>query len=110
MSGNQLVIPDGYLPEFLAAIAEQVAAKLKDRLPTAGLPQYYKFPEDIISMTGGHIPVGTIRAWKTDGYLRTFKLGRRTFVRPEDWQWFIDNHLTLMAARENNRGARLGKA
>lgn len=105
MSGEPITIPTDNLSKFMAAIAEQVAARLQGHL--VAIPRYYKFPEDIVTMTGGHIPVGTIRSWKTAGYLRTFKIGRRTFVKPEDWQWFIDNHGELMAAAPNNLGAKM---
>lgn len=106
MSG-EIIIPQGDLPKLLAAIAEQVAARIGGQL--SPLPRYYKFPEDIITMTGGHIPTGTILGWKTSGYLRTFKIGRRAYVEPQAWQWFLDNHGELMAAAENNRGRRLGR-
>lgn len=110
MSGAEpIIIPQGDLPKLVAVIAEHVAEDVASRLRIAALPTYYKFPEDIITMTGEHIPVGTILSWKTLGYLRTFKIGRRAFVRPEDWQWFLDNNAELMAAAPNNRKAKLVK-
>lgn len=105
MNAEEIIIPRGELPKLVAALAEQI----RDRLIAPALPRYYKFPEDIITMTGGHIPTGTILGWKTAGYLRTFKIGRRAYVRPEDWQWFLDNHAELMAAAENSRGKKLGR-
>jgi len=109
MSGEQLIIASGDLPKFMAEIAEQVAARVSAQIQAPRLPQYYKFPEDIISMTGGHIPTGTILGWKTSGYLRTFKIGRRAFVKPTDWQWFLDNHSELMAAAPSNRGVKMAR-
>lgn len=102
---GEIIIPEGELPKLLAAIAEQVAARIGVQL--APLPRYYKFPEDIVTMTGGHIPTGTILGWKTSGFLRTFKIGRRAYVDAKSWQWFLDNHAKLMAKAPNSRRLKL---
>lgn len=98
------------LAELRAMIRQAVALATAPPPAASAIPKYYKFPEDIVTMTGGHIPVGTIRRWKTAGYLRTTKLGSRSFVTPADWQWFMDRHQQLMAASPNNRGASIAKS
>lgn len=98
-------------PDQLSSLIDQVTKQLTAVLaPSAGLPVCYKFPEDIITITGGHIPVGTIRGWKTRGYLRTIKIGRRSFVTHDSWEWFLTYHGELMAAAGDTRSAKINGA
>jgi hypothetical protein len=95
-------------PELQAVVMGAVqAAMASGGVTVAQLPRLYKFPEDIHTMLGGHVATPTIRGWKTSGYLRTTKIGAKSFVAPEAWQWFIDNHKELMAKEPRNRGSRL---
>lgn len=94
--------------EVSSDIAQLVAVAVRDALAAgvvkvAALPVMYKFPEDIAVILGGHVPVGTIRSWKTCGYLRTNKVGVRSYVTAENWQWFLDNHGELMAQDSSRR-------
>jgi len=100
-----VTIPRQELVELMAVVARTVREELRAR--QWRLPVYYKFPEDIIEMTGGHIAESTIRSWKSAGYLRTFKIGTKTYVKPEDWEWFLAHHKELMARHPRNRGVRL---
>ena len=84
------------LAQLRALVTQAIVPDSHSRPGGDVLPQYFKFPEDIITMTGGHVPEGTIRRWKTDGYLRTIKIGRRSFVTPEAWKWFLKNHIKTL--------------
>ena len=88
----------------LEKIAEAVASQLLacGGIKTAPLPVLYAFPEDIFTILRGKVKESTIRAWKTKGYLRTEKIGIRSFVTPEDWQWFRVNHKELMTANSTH--------
>ena len=88
-----------------AVIAALQSALASGVIRVAELPRLYKFPEDIYAILGGHVPESTIRSWKHAGYLRTRKIGIRTFVTQESWQWFLDNHKELMA-KEGRRHPR----
>jgi len=92
------------LVELMEVVARSVTAAVRET--QYKLPVYYKFPEDIVNMTGGYIAVSTIRGWKSAGYLRTVKIGSKTFVRPEDWEWFLEHHRELMARSPRSRGER----
>jgi hypothetical protein len=72
-------------------------------MKVAALPVMYKFPEDLVQILGGHVSAWTIRDWKKRGYLRTTKVGAKTFVTQESWQWFLDNHKELMENDGNRR-------
>jgi len=93
------------LVELMELMAKSVTTAVRE-VAQPKLPVYYKFPEDIVSMTGGYIAVSTIRGWKTAGYLRTVKIGSKTYVRPDDWEWFLENHRELMAHSPRSRGKR----
>jgi hypothetical protein len=71
----------------------------------AALPVMYKFPEDLVQILGGHVSEWTIRDWKKRGYLRTMKVGAKTFVTQESWEWFLCNHRELMERDGNRRPA-----
>ena len=95
----------------LVGIVQQLARLITSELrATSHVTRYHylKFPEDIIIITGGYIAESTIRSWKTQGYLRTIKIGAKTYVKPEEWEWFLANHRELMQKSERNRKNRLG--
>ncbi len=108
MENEQLTIPKETFANLMTSMAKEMATAVKSQMAEPRLPVYYKFPEDIIAMTGGHIAEATIRSWKSAGYLRTFKIGAKAYVRPADWDWFLSHHKGLMAKESRNRGARLG--
>ena len=91
------------LAEMMELVAKTVASEFRRK---AGLPRLYAFPDDIAEILGGRVQVSTIRSWKTAGYLRTIPIGAKSFVKPEDWEWFIANHKHLMAASPQSRGRR----
>ncbi len=96
------------LVELMEVVARTVTMAV-EKTRQARLPVYYKFPEDIVEITGGYIAVSTIRGWKSAGYLRTVKIGAKSYVKPEDWEWFLAHHKELMANSARNRGDRLSK-
>ncbi len=102
---NQEVIGKNDLVTIVQQLARLIASELR---VTSHVSRYLKFPEDIITITGGYIAESTIRSWKTQGYLRTVKIGTKTYVRPDDWDWFIANHRKLMSKSKRNRKSRLG--
>ena len=73
----------------LAALAGEIAKAINHQ---QGLPEMYAFPEDIVTITKGKVPVNTIKYWRQMGWLKVTKLGRHLFVMPDDWQYFIENH------------------
>ncbi|MDH4319924.1 MAG: hypothetical protein OEV73_00345 [Desulfobulbaceae bacterium] len=91
--------------EELAAIVTQAVEQAR---ATAPLPRLYKFPEDICAIMGGHVQPQTVRWWKSQGWIRTKKIGRNSFVEPEEWERFKRDNAVMMAASPRNRGARLG--
>jgi len=92
----------------LGTIVQQLARLIASELRVTSVPRYLKFPEDIITITGGYIAESTVRSWKTQGFLKTIKIGTKTYVRPDDWDWFITNHRELMAKSKRSRKNRLG--
>ena len=103
-----VVISRRELVELMEVVARTVTDTVRERSHLK-LPIYYKFPEDIMNMTGGYIAEATIRSWKSAGYLRTVKIGSKSFVTPDDWEWFLAHHKELMARSPRNRGIRLSK-
>lgn len=110
MDGKQelVAISQQELVQLMEVVARTVTDAVRNK-PPVKLPVYYKFPEDIIDMTGGHIAEATIRGWKSAGYLRTLKIGTKSFVKPDDWEWFLAHHKELMARDPRNRGIRFSK-
>jgi len=105
---NYVTLSRNELVELMRAMAMTVTDAVKEKTQIR-LPVYYKFPEDIVSMTGGYIAETTIRGWKSAGYLRTVKIGAKSFVKPEDWEWFLLHHKNLMAKNPRNRGVRFSQ-
>ena len=103
MAPEQVTASSSELTDLIKRATEQAVSELSARLP-----RMYKFPEDIVLILGGYVPVGTIRHWKTAGYLHTTPVGARSYVTEEQWQWFIDNHKALMSRAKRNRGAVFG--
>lgn len=110
MEGRQklVAISRRELVELMEVVARTVTDAVRERSQLK-LPVYYKFPEDVINMTGGYIAEATIRSWKSAGYLRTVKIGSKSFVKPDDWEWFLAHHKELMARSPRNRGTRFSK-
>ena len=107
MEGRQelVAISRRELVELMEMVARTVTDAVREK-SQLNLPAYYKFPEDIINMTGGYVAKATIRGWKSAGYLRTVKISSKSFVKPDDWEWFLANHKELMAKSSRNRGMR----
>ena len=110
MEGKQklVAISRRELVELMEVVARTVTDAVRERSQLK-LPVYYKFPEDIINITGGYVAEATIRGWKSAGYLRTVKIGSKSFVKPDDWEWFLAHHRELMANNPRNRGIRFSK-
>ena len=110
MEGGQklVAISRQELVDLMELVTRTVTNAVRERSQFK-LPVYYKFPEDIINITGGYIAEATIRSWKSAGYLRTVKIGTKAYVKPDDWEWFIANHKELMASNPRNRGIRFSK-
>ena len=96
------------LVEIMQVVARTVTNTVRESSQLK-LPIYYKFPEDIMNMTGGYIAEATIRSWKSAGYLRTVKIGTKAFVKPDDWEWFLVHHKELMAKNPRNRRIQFSK-
>ena len=108
---NQNVPQQNELIIIAQQLARSIIQELRHSSPGvagAGISPYLKFPEDLIVITGGYIAESTIRNWKTQGFLKTIKIGTRAFVKPEDWEWFLANHRELMQKSQRNRKNRLG--
>lgn len=77
----------------LAALAGEMAKQITDVVQhQKALPELYAFPEDIVKITKGKVPINTIKYWRQMGWIKITKLGRHLFVQPEDWQYFVENH------------------
>ena len=104
---NHTVTQNNELVTIVQQLARLIASELR---VTSHVTRYHylKFPEDIVTITGGYIAESTVRSWKTQGFLKTIKIGTKTYVRPDDWEWFVANHRKLMAKSKRNRKDRLG--
>lgn len=91
----------GELTAIVTAAVEQAQA-------VAPLPRLYKFPEDICAILGNAVAPATVRWWKRKGWIRTRKIGRTSFVEPQEWERVKRDLNTMMKASPRNRGARLG--
>ena len=108
MENQQIVsIKKDELIGLMREISRLIASEIRSRDSVKF--RYLKFPEEIIEITGGYIAESTIRGWKSKGYLRTIKIGTKSFVTPVDWDWFIDNHRELMAKHPDNRKDKMRK-
>lgn len=91
--------PMGFAPETItmnrADLATLMAEVVRSVQHQAALPEMYAFPEDIVAITKGTVPVNTIKYWRQRGWLRVTKLGRHCFVLPPDWQHFLENYPLL---------------
>ena len=90
------------LAAFAGEMAKQVAMAMHHQ---QALPEMYAFPEDIVTITKGKVPINTIQYWRQMGWIKITKLGRHCFVRPEDWQYFVDNHY-LQKGKRQKEGAK----
>ncbi|MFA7346879.1 MAG: hypothetical protein WCZ86_03870 [Desulfurivibrionaceae bacterium] len=92
----------------LAALACEMAKQITDVVQhQLALPELYAFPEDIVKITKGKVPTNTLIYWRQQGLFKTIKLGKHLFVRPDDWQYFVDNHRILFGkAKKSKREAR----
>lgn len=85
------------LANLAGEMAKQIAGAVQHQ---QCLPDLYAFPDDIVTILKGKVPTNTIIYWRQMGWLKTIKLGRYRFVRPEDWQYFVDNHYLLKGKRQ----------
>lgn len=96
MSGEVVTITRGDLAALAGEMAKQVAVIMQHQ---QSLPEMYAFPEDIVKITKGKVPVNTIKYWRQQGWIKITKLGRNCFVMPEDWQYFVKNYRLLKGKR-----------
>lgn len=104
MSGDTLTMSRTDLAVLAGEMAKQVVAVMSHQ---QALPELYAFPEDIVKITKGKVPKNTLIYWRQQGLFKTIKLGKHLFVRPDDWQYFVDNHRFLFGkAKKSKREAR----
>lgn len=84
------------LNSLASEMAKQIAMAMQHQ---QALPEMYAFPEDIVAITKGKVPVNTLIYWRQMGWLKTIKLGRNRFVLPDDWQYFVANYPKLKGKR-----------
>lgn len=89
MSPETITISREDLTALAGEMAKQVAAVMQHQ---KALPELYAFPDDIHTILKGKVPVNTIKYWRQMGWIKITKLGRHCFVRPDDWQYFVENH------------------
>lgn len=97
-------------------LEEIVSRAVKSALADQGrpglteLPELLKFPEDVLlalrADQHGHISPATVRWWKSQGWLKTVKVGRSSYVKRDEWRRFIEENKIKMAADTRNRGKR----
>jgi len=97
MSGGAVTISREDLFALAGEMAKQMAAAMQHQ---QSLPEMYAFPKDIVAITKGKVPENTIIYWRQQGWLKTIKLGRHRFVRPDDWQYFVENFSKLKGKRK----------
>lgn len=105
MSDGAVTLDRNDLVELMETVARTLTRVTRD---TQSLPTLYAFPEDIVTILRGKVAEKTVREWKTKGYLRTIKVGIRSFVKPSDWDWFLEHHKELMRNNEDSRTVRFG--
>ncbi|NTW88098.1 MAG: hypothetical protein HGB26_03025 [Desulfobulbaceae bacterium] len=96
MSGDTLTMSRADLTALAGEMAKQMAVVMQHQ---QALPEMYAFPEDIVKITKGKVPVNTIKYWRQMGWIKITKLGRNCFVMPEDWQYFVENYSLLKRKR-----------
>lgn len=92
----------------LAALAYEMAKQITGVVQhQQALPELYAFPDDIVTITKGKVPRNTLISWRQRGLIKTIKLGKHLFMRPNDWEYFVENHRLLFGkAKKTSRGAR----
>ena len=105
---NHTVTQNNELVTIVQQLARSIVQELR-YVDNSSIPPYLKFPEDLIVITRGYIAESTIRSWKTQGFLKTIKIGTKTYIKPEEWEWFLANHRELMQKSQRNRKNRLGR-
>lgn len=96
MSEATITISKADLATLAGEMAKQIASVMQHQ---QALPEMYAFPEDIVKITKGKVPVNTIKYWRQQGWIKITKLGRNCFVMPEDWQYFVKNYRLLKGKR-----------
>lgn len=89
MSAESVTMSRADLTTLAGEMAKQIAGVVQHQ---QCLPELYAFPEDIVTITKGKVPINTIKYWRQMGWIKITKLGRHLFVTPEDWQYFVENH------------------
>lgn len=104
MSPESVTMTRADLDALACEMAKQITGVVQHQL---ALPVLYAFPEDIVKITKGKVPKNTLIYWRQQGLFKTIKLGKHLFVRPDDWQYFVDNHHLLFGkAKKSKREAR----